>query len=233
LVILPETGVPFFIAETPEVGAMLAQAFPRPTQLLTGSVRREHVWANNQPTTQYFNSLQRIDGGHIAASYDKHLLVPFGEFIPLRQLLDALPLPLPLRVLSQARLDFTHGTASPLLPTAVGPVVGLICYEGIFPLFVASHSGGARALVNVTNDAWFTGTSALYQHAALQRLRAIETGLPLLRSANTGISFATDGFGRILGRLPPHQAGVLDIKLPAPVPLTPWKWMISGFSTLK
>lgn len=223
LVLLPETAIPFFIAQTPEIQRKLAEAFPNPTQLLTGSVRRE----DNGPTPRFYNSLQVIQDGKIQASYDKHLLVPFGEFIPLRGWLEALPLPTGLRTLSQSRLDFTHGTASPVLPTALGPVLGLICYEGIFPYYVAQHSREAHWLANVTNDAWFTGTTALYQHAALQRLRAIELGLPLLRSANTGISLLVDPYGREQITLPPNTAAVAELMLPGPLLTTPWRSLIT------
>jgi apolipoprotein N-acyltransferase len=225
LVLLPETGIPFLIDQTPQVQEALTAAFPAPTQLLTGSLRREDDPLTGQP--HFFNSLQVVAQGRVQAGYDKQLLVPFGEFIPLRGWLETLPLPTPLRTLSQSRLDFTHGTASPLLPTALGPVVGLICYEGIFPYFVGRHSAGARWLANVTNDAWFTGTTALYQHAALQRLRAIEVGLPLVRSANTGISLLVDPYGREQAVLPPNTAAVAELALPPALPSTLWRRLIT------
>jgi apolipoprotein N-acyltransferase len=222
MVVLPETAVPFFLAQVPQARDWLAEAFPSPTQVLTGTVRR-----TEGTPPQFYNSLQLVAGGDVQASYDKQLLVPFGEFIPLRQWLEAMPLPTTVRTLSQSRLDFTHGTLSPLLPSPLGPVVGLICYEGIFPLFVAKQAQGARWLANVTNDAWFTGTTALYQHAALQRLRAIELGLPLVRSANTGISLVVDAHGREVAALPPNTAGMLDVVLPAALPNTPWRTLIT------
>ncbi len=222
VVVLPETAVPFFLSQQPEPLRWLNEAFPNPTQVLTGTVRNTTTGGSEQ----FFNSLQLLEAESILASYDKHLLVPFGEFIPLRRVLEALPLPTALRTLSQSRLDFTHGRQSPLLASALGPVVGLICYEGIFPLFVATHSQGARWLVNVTNDAWFTGTIALYQHAALQRLRAIELGLPLVRSANTGISLVIDALGREVAALPPNTAGVVQLPLPAALAATPWRRLV-------
>lgn len=217
VVVLPETGIPFLLAESPEAFAMVQAAMGPSATLITGSIRRE-----NTVPPKFYNTVQSIYAGTIVSSADKRLLVPFGEFIPLRSVLDTLPLPVTLRVLSQARTDFTHGTAPMNLMTPFGLMTGLICYEGIFPFFTAQQAQGAVALVNVTNDAWFTGTSALYQHAALQRLRAIETGLPLLRSANTGISMVVDSHGRIIKALPPSQVGVLDIRLPKALPKTVW-----------
>ena len=229
LIVLPETAVPFFLAQQSMAGQVLANWVPSNTLLLTGTVRLEPpLTADQQPS--YFNSLQVVAQGVPVASYDKHLLVPFGEFIPLRRALESLPLPATLRTLSQSRIDFTHGTASPLLPTPLGPALGLICYEGIFPLFVAHHAKGARWLVNVTNDAWFTGTTALYQHASLQRLRAIETGLPLVRSANTGISLITDAYGQDIATLPPATTAIYETPLPVALPSTLWRRAASFFS---
>ncbi len=225
VVVLPETAVPFFLAQTPSAQQALAAALPGPLQVLTGTVRRTDSGLINN----FYNSLQVIENGNVNGTYDKHLLVPFGEYLPARAWLNRLPLPAPLRTLSQSRLDFTHGQTTPLLATRAGPVVGLICYEGIFPLFVARHSTGARWLANVTNDAWFTGTSALYQHASLQRLRAIELGLPLVRSANTGISLVVDAYGREVARIEPNTAGGLVVPLPAALASTPWRRLISFF----
>jgi apolipoprotein N-acyltransferase len=219
VVVLPETGVPFLLAETPEALAMIHAALGPSVTLITGSIRREE----NENGERFYNTVQSLQNSTILASADKRLLVPFGEFIPLRGVLDNLPLPVTLRVLSQSRTDFSHGTGPMNLVTPFGLMTGLICYEGIFPFFVAQQAQNAVALMNVTNDAWFTGTTALYQHAALQRVRSIETGLPLLRSANTGISMVVDGHGRILKALPPSAAGVMDVRLPNALPKTLWQ----------
>lgn len=164
---------------------------------------------------QFYNGLTVLYAdGSLGGWYDKQLLVPFGEYIPLRKVLDALPLPMPIKVMSQSRLDFTAGTASPLLTTPVGVALGLICYEGIFPYHVAKHAYGARYLLNITNDNWFTGTTALGQHATLERLRAVENGLPLVRVANTGQTMVVDGYGRVVRQLPINMAAFMDVPLP-------------------
>ncbi len=210
-VVLPETAVAFFLAQQADVQDFIGRRTPDGMVWLSGTVRRDETLAG----PRFYNSMVAIDDvGVPVASYDKHMLVPFGEFIPLRSVLDMLPLPLALRTLSQSRLDFTHGRAFSLLPTPAGPAAGLICYEGIFPLFAARQAQGARWLVNVTNDNWFTGTTALYQHAALEVLRAVETGLPLVRSANTGLSLVVDPYGRDIGRMPVAKTAFLDVFLP-------------------
>lgn len=210
--VMPETAVAFYLREEDTVRHMVASHLWANQDMVTGTVRRE---AAPSPA-RYYNSMAVLtEGGELAGWYDKQLLVPFGEYIPFRPLLDALPLPAPVRVMSQSRLDYAFGTLSPLLPTRAGVGLALICYEGIFPYHVARHAAGADYLVNVTNDNWFTGTTALAQHATLERLRAVETGLPLVRAANTGISTVVDPYGRILASLPINTATFMDVELPA------------------
>ena len=98
----------------------------------------------------------------------------------------------------------------------------MICYEGIFAEEVAAVPGRARVLLISTNDGWFGTWAGPEQHLALARLRAIEQGLPLLRSANTGISAVIDARGRVLARLELRQAGALDARLPPALPPTPY-----------
>ncbi|PZP40497.1 MAG: apolipoprotein N-acyltransferase [Pseudomonas fluorescens] len=227
-VIMPETAVAFYLDEEDDVrraiAARLAARMPEQGALFTGTVRREpkpHAVAGSLPN--FYNSFGIMDTqGNLRGVYDKRLLVPFGEYIPGRSFLESLPLPVTLRTLSQSRIDFTHGTRSPVLSTPAGDAVALICYEGIFPLQVAEASAHARYLANITNDSWFTGTIALYQHAALSRLRAVETGVPLVRVANTGLTLVYDGMGREILRLPINTALHKDVALPPALPETPF-----------
>jgi apolipoprotein N-acyltransferase len=228
-IIMPETAVAFYLNEEDDVRealtSQLAARLPKGGGLVTGTVRREV--AKDGKAEHYFNSFTVLDThGILRAMYDKRLLVPFGEYIPGRSWLEALPLPVTLRTMSQSRIDFTHGTLSPLMTTPAGYAVGLICYEGIFPLQVAEAAAEARYLVNITNDGWFTGTIALYQHAALTRLRAVETGLPMVRVANTGITVVYDGLGRQVARLPINTAAHADVALPNPLEETPFVRMV-------
>ena len=108
----------------------------------------------------------------------------------------------------------------------------LICYEAIFPGDVQSRSGRPDWLIHITNDAWFGSLSGPYQHLAQVQARAIEQGLPVARSANTGVSAVIGPHGRVLWSLPLGVAGHFDAQLPKPLARTPyvrlgeWPWLI-------
>ena len=211
LVIWPETAAPFFLDERAALREYAAQAAPPGGHLLTGAPRRSR---SSGRTIAFWNSLHALTpAGAIAATYDKHRLVPFGEYTPLRAIL-----PLPALAVGEAS-DYSAGPgAQTLRLQGVPPFSPLICYEAIFPGEVVAGTGTAEArpqwLLNITNDAWFAGTAGPRQHFQAARLRAVEEGLPLVRAANRGISAVVDAYGRVVGRLGPSGAGVLDAPLP-------------------
>jgi len=103
---------------------------------------------------------------------------------------------------------------------AAPPVAMLVCYEAIFPDRLVDPDNRPGWIVNVTNDGWFGRSTGPWQHLAQARLRAIEQGLPIVRVANTGISAVIDSYGRIRGRLPLGERGVLDANLPGALAAT-------------
>jgi apolipoprotein N-acyltransferase len=161
-----------------------------------------------------------LDGdGLIQAIYDKQHLVPFGEYLPLRDILARLG----LDKLAHGAVDFIPGTgprvvALPNLP----PFRPLICYEIIFPreVGISGDNTNPEWLLNLTNDAWFGANFGPQQHLAIARVRAVEQGLPVVRVANTGISAVIDPYGRIISQLPLAAAGVIDSNLPFALPKT-------------
>ena len=162
-----------------------------------------------------YNSLVQLDGdAAITAIYDKHHLVPFGEYIPLGDLLGGLG----LRGLAQRDGNgFSPGPGPRVLDLpGIGPVLPLICYEGVFARDIAAAPARPAVLLMITNDAWFGQVSGPYQHLAQARLRAVEQALPMIRVANTGISAMIDPGGRLIGPIPLGQAGVRDLALPKP-----------------
>lgn len=217
LIIWPETAIPALIDEGTGFGDRLRAALPardanpkRPPYILTGAVRRELGLSRSK----FYNSAMLWSGdGNLLAKSDKHHLVPFGEYLPLQSWLEAVG----LQQLVRLRGGYAYGSPHARLTASGLPVLApLICYEGIFPHLSASPKGVVRpdALINLTNDGWFGNWHGPHQHIAQVRLRAIEQGLPLVRSANTGISAVFDAYGRQLEALPLGEAGVFSLPLP-------------------
>jgi len=155
-------------------------------------------------------------GADIIARYDKAHLVPYGEYLPMRPVLSALG----LSRLVPGDLDFWPGPG----PQSTGvPGFGRmgvqICYEIIFSGHVIDRNNRPDFLFNPSNDAWF-GPWGPPQHLAQARLRAIEEGIPVVRSTPTGISAVIDADGNLLHRLPYRKAGFIETHLPPPHPPT-------------
>ncbi|MFP5507782.1 MAG: apolipoprotein N-acyltransferase [Alphaproteobacteria bacterium] len=163
-----------------------------------------------------FNSALYIDeGGVIRAIYDKHQLVPFGEYMPFGEVLAKVG----IHGMAASRGGgFSAGPGARLMDLGpLGRALPLICYEAVFPQFINSAPARPDFLMQITNDAWFGAISGPYQHLAQARLRAIEQGLPMVRVANTGVSAMIDPRGRITAELPLGVAGWLDAPLPDPL----------------
>ena len=152
--------------------------------------------------------------GALTEIYDKNLLVPFGESLPFPTLAQHI-----MRTLAFNRGTYWPGTTPATMTIGNLQALPLICYEANFTNFVQRNLQDQTLLLNITNDNWFDGTTAPHQHAAMARLRAVETGLPLIRVANTGKTMVTDGYGRILSSLPLRQAAILDTQIPRPAAL--------------
>ena len=145
--------------------------------------------------------------------------MPFGEYIPFAGLLRQLG----LRQLITLPGGFTAGTQRRTLAVpGAPPAAPLICYEIIFPGAVLPSGPRPGWLLNVTDDAWFGDTPGPHQHFLEARVRAVEEGLPLVRSANSGISAIVDGHGRVIASLPLGRMGVVDGGLPVALAPTPY-----------
>lgn len=240
---LPATAADVFGDGSPDAAA-LARAL-RPGQSLIMGLSRGQADATAEGGARYFNSLFVLtdEGGsglRIAAVYDKYRLVPFGEYLPLGSLMSRLG----VRSLVHVPADFSPGPRPAPIPVpGVGPVQPLICYEGLYPGFTPAGRGRPEWIVNISNDAWFGATSGPIQHLNLASYRAIETGLPIVRSTPTGISAMIDPWGRVVGdhRLASGESGVIDARLPRPAGATLygrfgdglfWLLILSGLSAL-
>jgi apolipoprotein N-acyltransferase len=210
LLVWPETAFPFVLTERRDALSALAAMIPEGTTLAAGAVRVEPP-APGQKSERAFNSVYTIDSaGEITGAADKVLLVPFGEFLPFQDVAEGLG----LEQLTRMRGGFEAGSGRMLLDGgAAGKFLPLICYEIIFPGLVPE---GARPsfILNLTNDAWFGLTPGPYQHWRLAVLRGVEAGLPVVRSANSGISSVSDAAGRIVEKIPLGVRGVVDAPLP-------------------
>lgn len=209
-IIWPEAAATYFLNRDPTHLAAIAAIAPRGGLVLTGTLRTEPL--PEQPV-HIWNSLVAVDrGGAIVGAYDKVHLVPFGEYVPLRSIL-------PLPKITAGSIDLSSGPGPRTLDLPGLPPVGpSICYEDIFPEGTLDTAHRPAWLLNVTNDAWFGFSSGPFQHFAMARVRAVEQGMSMVRSANNGISGVVDPYGRVVKRLALDDIGVLDAELPASLP---------------
>ncbi|MEX3016747.1 apolipoprotein N-acyltransferase [Gymnodinialimonas hymeniacidonis] len=209
LVIWPETSLPTILRSSEEARARIALAADG-AEVLIGGQR----YAGVEPR----NVLVHLDAdGAVVQVYDKHHLVPFGEYMPLRGLADDLGL---AGLAQQLSGGYRPGEGPAVMDLGpFGRAFPMICYEAIFPHYI-ERVDRPDWLVQVTNDAWFGSFAMPYQHLALAQLRAAEQGLPLIRAANTGISAVIDAHGQIIEALPMDVDGVIDAQLPAALPPT-------------
>jgi apolipoprotein N-acyltransferase len=217
LTIWPETAIPYTLEDYPDLAPMIAGA-ARGGAVALGIQRLEE---GEGGAWQFFNSLVVLGpGGARLASYDKHHLVPFGEYVPFGDgLMDLTGIG---AFAAQAGNAYTAGSAPAIIMAspALGRILPLICYEAVFPQDLRAPGERADWLLQVTNDAWFGRLTGPFQHAAQARLRAVEQGLPLVRVANTGVSAVYDARGRVVAELPFGKAGWLDAELPGALPQT-------------
>jgi apolipoprotein N-acyltransferase len=222
LLIWPEAAMPFLPLDTPGALAAIGRLLPVGTTLLTGALRVEGATTSDgRPMRRVFNSLLAFsNGANLTARYDKIHLVPFGEYLPIQSILEAVG----LKQLTRLRGGFNGGAhPRPSLRIPGLPSLGpLICYEAIFPAAIVEGQERPDALVNVTNDGWFGKTIGPHQHLHQARVRAVEEGLPLVRAANNGISAVIDAFGRMRDRLDLDVRGTIDSELPKPVAPPPY-----------
>ena len=208
---------PGHIVEMLELRAEVADMLGDKDLLLTGGV----TWRSpdGRDITSATNSVFAIDkSGRILARYDKAHLVPYGEYLPMRPILSSLG----LSRLAPGDVDFDPGPGARTLHLPIVGKVGFqLCYEIVFSGEVVDRKNRPAFLFNPSNDAWF-GAWGPPQHLAQARLRALEEGLPVLRATPTGISAVIDADGRLLRSLPWRTAGIIDTRLPAPKPPTPF-----------
>lgn len=231
VVFWPESGLPDYLrdgypeeeylrttyaADPAMARARLAQVIGPRALLLTGAV---DLVVENGEVTAARNAITAVDDrGNIVAGYAKAHLVPYGEYLALRWLLE----PLGATRLVPGALDFLPGPGPRSYDFGPWGKAGMqICYEIVFSGEVVDRSDRPDYIFNPSNDGWF-GSWGPPQHLAQARLRAIEEGLPVLRATTTGISAVIDADGIVRQFVPRHRAGRLDGRIPPAHPPTPF-----------
>jgi apolipoprotein N-acyltransferase len=192
-VIWPESSTPFMFEED-DVGETAVRDLARELRvpILFGS---DQVDRSGEVIRLYNAAFLITPEGETGGVYRKIHLVPFGEYIPFKNLLYF------VSPLVERLADFAPGTSMVMLPVGSHQVNTAICYEVVYPSLIREAVlGGSQLLTTITNDGWYGYSSAPYQHFELASMRAIEQGRYLVRAANTGITGIVDPYGQVVQR---------------------------------
>lgn len=212
LIIMPETALPMFIADLPPLYLenLKTLAQQRGGDLVLG------VPEEGAPT-QYFNSAFSL-GTAPTQTYRKSHLVPFGEFLPLRPLLDWI-----LNILHIPLSDFSRGADIQQPMSVAGLKLAVdICYEDVFGEEIIRQLPQATLLANLTNDAWFGHSIGPWQHLQIAQMRALESGRFMVRATNTGVTAIINHNGEVEKLAPTFTTTILEGKVQAFQGSTPY-----------
>jgi len=192
IAVMPETAFPTTLYpcdgyDSPSEEALMQISKKLDAVLFAGAFYKEN--GNS------YNSIFAYDkDGCIGTPYNKQNIVPFGEYLPYRSIIETLvPSLAEINMLSS---DLSRGDTSEPIKTDAGSAACLVCFDSIFPETARRQvKKGADFIVISTNDSWYKTSGAIYQHADHAVMRAIENNVPVIRSANTGISRIIDSFG--------------------------------------
>jgi apolipoprotein N-acyltransferase len=212
LIVLPETALPLFLNQVPAefLDSVASHARAHGADILLGLPERGRG-------SEYFNSVVTI-GVSPSQVYRKSHLVPFGEFVPLRPLFGpvvaAMAIPL---------TDFSRGGLDQRPLAVAGQRVAVnICYEDAFGEEIIRQLPEATLLVNVSNVAWFGDSIAPQQHLQITQMRAIETGRPMLRATNSGMTAAVDAAGRVIAAAETFRTEIVHATVSGRTGATPY-----------
>lgn len=214
LIVWPETAVPILKEHAEGYLAMMAGfAEQRGSALITGVPVRQ---PNADGELRYYNGLTTAGDG--AGTYLKQKLVPFGEYVPLQELLRGL-----IAFFDLPMSDFARGEpGQPLLQARGLQIAPYICYEVVYPEFAAGLAAQSDLLLTVSNDAWFGRSIGPLQHLQMAQMRALEAGRWMIRATNNGITVLIDPYGRITEQVPQFEQAVLYGEVTPMQGLTPY-----------
>ena len=228
LYVWPETAVPV-LKEYAEgyLSVMSRFASERNAALITGVPLRQ---ADGEGRPRYYNAVQVIGQGE--GTYLKQKLVPFGEYVPLQDVLRGL-----IAFFDLPMSDFARGPADqPMLQARGYRIAPYICYEVVYPEFAAGLAARSELLLTVSNDAWFGTSIGPLQHLQMAQMRALEAGRWMIRATNNGVTALIDPFGRLDAHVPQFQRAVLRGEVVPMQGLTPylqWRaWPLTGLCAL-
>ncbi|MDM8545397.1 apolipoprotein N-acyltransferase [Candidatus Venteria ishoeyi] len=212
LIIWPETAIPLFFHQAmPFIQEIIQEHKDHKTDFLIGMPMQD------PDDNQIYNAVAMINAEKPGFYYKRHL-VPFGEYMPLRSLIEE-----SLDFIQIPFSDFSEGPKKQSLLSTQRHYIGIsICYEDAFPAEIRRALPGANFLVNVSNDAWFGDSLAPHQHLQIARMRALEAGRPLLRATNTGITAIIDAHGKVVTQMPQFQQGVIRARIQPRSGATPY-----------
>ncbi len=201
LIVWPETAVPVLKEYAEGYLAVMARiASDRQAALITGVPLRQ---VNAAGERRFYNAITVLGEGQ--GTYLKQKLVPFGEYVPLQDLLRGL-----IAFFDLPMSDFARGPAQqPLLQAKELRIASYICYEAVYPEFAAELARDSDLLLTISNDTWFGRSIGPVQHLQMAQMRALEAGRWMIRATNNGISVLIDPQGRIQSRIPPFEAAIL------------------------
>ena len=209
LVVWPETAIPtYFDRVAPAMSTFVRSMDELGVDVISGGFQRDG--------DDVYNAVKQLGGEQ--AIYQKRHLVPFGEYMPARFILDFAAKYI---IIPMADLAAGSGPHEPM--NIQGVAVGIsICYEDVFGEEMRAVLPESQLLINVSNDAWFGNTSAPHQHEQKARMRAREFARPMIRVTNTGISAAIDHQGNIIDRIGHNKKGILDVRVQPRSGYTPY-----------
>lgn len=214
LIVWPETAVPILKDQAEGYLTMMSRfAQDRQSALITGVPIRQ---PNAEGEMRYYNGLTSV--GDAQGTYLKQKLVPFGEYVPLQDMLRGL-----IAFFDLPMSDFARGTPEQSLLQAKGyRIAPFICYEVVYPEFAASLAAQSDILLTVSNDAWFGHSIGPLQHLQMAQMRALEAGRWMIRATNNGVTVLIDPQGRIAERIPAFEEAVLYGEVTPMQGLTPY-----------
>lgn len=217
LIVWPETAVPILKDHAEGYLQMMAGfAEQRDAALITGVPVRQ---PNPEGELRYYNGLTTAGDG--SGTYLKQKLVPFGEYVPLQDLLRGL-----IAFFDLPMSDFARGeSGQPLLQAKGLQIAPYICYEVVYPEFAAGLAAQSDLLLTVSNDAWFGRSIGPLQHLQMAQMRALEAGRWMIRATNNGITVLIDPYGQITEQIPQFEQAVLYGDVTPMQGLTPYlRW---------